>query len=81
MPDYKSEISKVINHIKIHNPQYDSLKDLLDLCIWQLKDNIDDKDYCFKYSKYIKDCAMLLHFNTSDDRFGVLHWNAWLFVA
>lgn len=79
--DYKSEISKVINHIKIHNPQYDSLKDLLDLCIWQLKDNPTDRDYCFKYSKYIKDCAMQLHINTADERFGELYWNAILYEA
>lgn len=71
---YRNEIQKVINHIKTHNPQYDSLKDLLDLCIWQLKDNPNDKDYCFKYSKYIKDCAMQLHINTADERFGELYW-------
>ena len=81
MSDYKSEISKVINHIKTHNPKYDSLKDLLDLCIWQLKDNPDDKDYCFKYSKYIKDCAMQLHINTADERFGELYWKTVLFES
>ena len=78
---YRNEIQKVINHIKTHNPQYDSLKDLLDLCIWQLKDNPNDKDYCFKYSKYIKDCAMQLHINTADERFGELYWKTVLFES
>lgn len=78
---YQNEIQKVIEHIKVYKPQYDSLKDLLDLCIWQLKDNPNDKDYCFKYSKYIKDCAMQLHINTADERFGELYWNAMLYEA
>lgn len=81
MSDYKSEISKVINHIKIHKPQYDSLKDLLDLCIWQLKDNPTDRDYCFKYSKYIKNCAMQLHMNSGDEKYGELYENGLLFEA
>ena len=78
---YRNEIKKVVKYIKIHNPQYDSLKDLLDLCIWQLKDNPDDKDYCFKYSKYIKDCTMQLHINTADERFGELYWNTMLYES
>lgn len=78
---YRNEIQKVIEHIKVYKPQYDSLKDLLDLCIWQLKDNPTDRDYCFKYSKYIKDCAMQLHINTADERFGELYWNTMLYEA
>lgn len=78
---YRNEFQKIINHIKIHNPKYESLKDLLDLCIWQLKDNPDDKDYCFKYSKYIKDCAMKLHINTADEKYGELYWNTMLYEA
>lgn len=72
---YRNDIQKVIEHIKIHNPQYDSLKDLLDLCVWQLKDNPNDKDYCFKYSGYIKNCAQRLHISTADERYGELYWN------
>jgi hypothetical protein len=78
---YRNEIQKVINHIKTHNPQYDSLKDLLDLCIWQLKDNPNDKDYCFKYSKYIKDCAMQLHMSSGNEQYGELFENGLLFEA
>lgn len=81
MSDYKSEISKVINYIKIHNPKYDSLKDLLDLCVWQLKDNPNDKDYCFKYSAYVKDCAQRLHISTADERYGELYWQTMLYEA
>lgn len=72
--DCKPQITQVINYIKTHKPQYNSLKDLLDLCIWQLKDNPDDRDYCFKYSSYIKECAKTLHISTADERYGELYW-------
>lgn len=81
MSDYKKSISKVLEHIKKHNPDYESLKDLLDLCVWQLKENPEDKDYCFRYSKYIKDCAMLLHPKTSNKKYGELYEDALLFEA
>lgn len=81
MSDYKSQISQVTNFIRSHRPEYESLNDLLDLCVWQLKENPEDKDYCFKYSKYIKDCAMQLHINTADERFGNLYWRSMLFEA
>lgn len=81
MSDYKKSISKVLEHIKKHNPDYESLKDLLDLCVWQLKENTEDKDYCFRYSRYIKECAEKMHIKTLDDRFGDLFENALLFES
>lgn len=81
MSSYKSEIAKVINFIKSHNPEYESLNDLTDLCIYQLKENLDDKDYCFKYSKYVKTCCQEFHIKTLEDKFGELYWRAMLFEA
>lgn len=78
---YQNEIQKVIEYIKAHNPEYNSLKDLLDLCVWQLKDNPNDRDYCFKYSSYIKECAKALHISTADERYGELYWKTMLFEA
>lgn len=81
MSDYKKSISNVLKHIKEHNPEYESLKDLLDLCVWQLKENPEDKDYCFKYSGYIKECAKQMHIKTTDEQYGDLYWKTMLFEA
>lgn len=78
---YKSQISQVLNFIKAHGPDHTSLNDLLTLCDYQLKENPGDRDYCFKYSGYIKECAMNLHIQTKDEKYGDLYWKAMLFEA
>jgi len=81
MSDYKNPISKVENYIREHKSEYSSLKDLLDLCIWQLKENPNDKDYCFNYTKKIQKEAIALHLKTLDEKCGELYENALLFEA
>lgn len=85
MSDYKSYISKVTDFLKTHEPDHDSLKDLLNLCECQLKDNPDDKDYCFKYTKYIKDCssslAARLTFDNEKEQYRNLYWKTMLFES
>lgn len=78
---YKSQISQVLNFIKAHGPDHTSLNDLLTLCNYQLKENPGDRDYCFKYSGYIKECAINLHIQTKDEKYGDLYWKAMLFEA
>lgn len=78
---YKSQISQVLNFIKAHGPDHTSLNDLLTLCDYQLNENPGDRDYCFKYSGYIKECAMNLHIQTKDEKYGDLYWKAMLFEA
>lgn len=81
MADYKNSINLVLNSIKANGVDYAKLSDLLDLCIWQLKENPQDKKYCFKYSDYIKKCAMALHVKTCEEQYGDLYWRAMLFEA
>lgn len=78
---YKSQISQVLNFIKAHGPDHTSLNDLLTLCNYQLKENPGDRDYCFKYSGYIKECAASLHMKTSEDKYGELYEDGLLFEA
>lgn len=78
---YKSQISQVLNFIKAHGPDHTSLNDLLTLCDYQLKENPGDRDYCFKYSGYIKECAASLHMKTSEDKYGELYEDGLLFEA
>lgn len=81
MADYKNSINLVLNSIKANGVDYAKLSDLLDLCIWQLKENPQDKKYCFKYSDYIKKCASALHVKTREEQYGDLYWRAMLFEA
>lgn len=81
MSDYKPQIQTVLNSIRKHGAEYQSLKDLLDLLVWQLKENPNDREYCFKYSKYIKDCASALHIQTCDEKYGEMYWKAMLYEA
>lgn len=78
---YKESIQQVINYIKIHSPDHTSLSDLLALCDYQLKENPGDRDYCFKYSSYIKDCAASLHMKTGEDKYGELYEDGLLLEA
>lgn len=78
---YQKQIQQVINYIKIHGPDHSSLNDLLALCDYQLKDNPEDREYCFKYSGYIKDCAASLHMKTGEDKYGELYEEGLLFEA
>lgn len=77
----KESIQKVLNFIKAHGPDHTSLNDLLTLCDYQLKENPGDRDYCFKYSGYIKECAASLHMKTSEDKYGELYEDGLLFEA
>ncbi len=78
---YKESIQQVLNFIKAHGPDHTSLNDLLTLCDYQLKENPGDRDYCFKYSGYIKECAASLHMKTSEDKYGELYEDGLLFEA
>lgn len=81
MADYKNSINLVLNSIKANGVDYAKLSDLLDLCIWQLKENPEDKKYCFTYSDYVKKCASALHVKTCQEEYGDLYWRAMLFEA
>ena len=78
---YQNEIQQVLKFIKAHGPDHTSLNDLLTLCDYQLKENPGDRDYCFKYSGYIKECAATLHKKTSEDKYGELYEDGILFEA
>lgn len=81
MPDYRPAIKAIISTIKKNGPEYEKLRDLLDLVSFQLKENPEDKEYCFKYSGYAKECSKLLHIKTADEKYGDLYWKAMLFEA
>ena len=81
MADYKNSINLVLNSIKANGVDHAKLSDLLDLCIWQLKENPEDKKYCFTYSDYVKKCASALHIKTCQEEYGDLYWRAMLFEA
>lgn len=82
---YKESIQQVINYIKIHSPDHTSLSDLLTLCDYQLKENPGDRDYCFKKTGYIKECANVLASAADSEKekeqYRDLYWKTMLFEA
>lgn len=82
---YKESIQQVINYIKIHSPDHTSLSDLLALCDYQLKENPWDRDYCFKKTGYIKECANVLASAAASEKekelYRDLYWKTMLFEA
>lgn len=82
---YKESIQQVINYIKIHSPDHTSLSDLLALCDYQLKENPGDRDYCFKKTGYIKECANVLASAAATEKekelYRDLYWKTMLFEA
>lgn len=82
---YKSQISQVINYIKIHSPDHTSLSDLLALCDYQLKENPGDRDYCLKKTGYIKECANVLASAADSEKekelYRDLYWKTMLFES
>lgn len=81
MADYRNAINLVLGVISKNGADLKNLNDLLDLCIWQLKDNPNDREYCFKYTDYIKKCAKALHIQTLNEEFGDLYWRTMLFES
>lgn len=62
-------------------PDYKQLHDLLDMSRTILTENPEDKDYCFKITKYIKEWCEILHLQTLDVLYGDLRWECLLFEA
>lgn len=85
MSDYKPQIQTVLNSIRKHGAEYQSLKDLLAMLQWQLKENPDDREYCFKYSEYIKECSnafiKILKADEKKENFRKLYWDTTLYEA
>lgn len=83
MGDYKKRIVNLIKQSILKNGlEYGHLKDLLDLCFDEARENRTfDHDYWFNISNYVKENAQKQHILTLNDNFGELWETALLFES
>jgi hypothetical protein len=78
---YKHAIQTLRDAIKKDGVDLDKLRGLLDMCIGLLNENYAERDFCFKWTTYIKQAAQALHIQTQNEDYGNLYWEAMLFEA
>jgi hypothetical protein len=78
---YKHAIQTLRDAIKKDGVDLDKLRGLLDMCIGLLNENYAERDFCFKWTTYIKQAAQALHIQTQNEDYGNLYWETMLFEA
>lgn len=78
---YKQSIEILKQSIQKYGADYDKLFGILEMCAGMIKECPDDREYCFKWSGYVKQAAQALHIQTMKEEYGELYWKAMLFEA
>ncbi len=78
---YKQSIEILKQSIQKYGADYDKLSGILEMCAGLIKECPDEREYCFKWSGYVKQAAQALHIQTTKEEYGELYWKAMLFEA
>lgn len=78
---YKQSIEILKQSIQKYGADYDKLSGILEMCAGLIKECPDEREYCFKWSGYVKQAAQALHIQTADEKYGELYENGLLFEA
>jgi predicted phage terminase large subunit-like protein len=78
---YKHAIQTLRDAIKKDGVDLDKLRGLLDMCIGLMSENPKERDYCFKWTTYIKQASQALHIQTQNEDYGNLYWETMLFES
>ena len=81
MNEYKNAINIVRNAILKDGVDYGKLHAILEMCIGLLRTEPTEREYVFKWTKYVKDCCQSLHISTTQEEYGELYWQTMLFEA
>lgn len=81
MNKYKHSIGILKNAIQTYGADYDKLHGILEMCSGLLKENPEEREYCFKWTQYVKEAAQALHIQTTDEIYGNLYWETMRFEA
>ena len=81
MNEYKNAINIVRNAILKDGVDYGKLHAILEMCIGLLRTEPTEREYVFKWTKYVKDCCQSLHISTTQEKYGELYWQTMLFEA
>ncbi len=78
---YKQSIEILKQSIQKYGADYDKLSGILEMCAGLIKECPDEREYCFKWSGYVKQAAQALHIQTADEKYGEVYENGLLFEA
>lgn len=78
---YKQSIEILKQSIQKYGADYDKLSGILEMCAGLIKECPDEREYCFKWSDYVKQAAQALHIQTADEKYGEVYENGLLFEA
>ncbi len=78
---YKQSIEILKQSIQKYGADYDKLSGILEMCAGLIKECPDEREYCFKWSGYVKQAAQALHIQTTKEEYGELYWKGMLFEA
>lgn len=78
---YKQAIDILKKYIQEKGADHENLSDILEMCAGLLRECPEEREYCFKWSGYVKQAAQALHIRTTDEKYGKLYWKAMLFEA
>lgn len=81
MNKYKNSIKILKNAIQTYGADYDKLHGILEMCSGLMKENPEEREYCFKWTGYVKDAAQALHIRTTEEMYGNLYWETMRFEA
>ena len=73
MNKYKHSIGILKNAIQTYGADYDKLHGILEMCSGLLKENPKEREYCFRWTQYVKEAAQALHIQTTDENYGKLY--------
>jgi len=78
---YKQSIEILKQSIQKYGADYDKLSGILEMCAGLIKECPNEREYCFKWSGYVKQAAQALHIQTADEKYGEVYENGLLFEA
>ena len=80
LEEYKSDMRKLKTLLE-RGVDYRTVAAILAQSQYILKDYPDERNYCFAYSKAVKDIALKMYATKQDDKWNELYWSTLLFEA
>lgn len=79
--DYKHSVGLISNDIQKNGVSVDALRNILTLCASLLDELLEEKQYCFELSKYVKRTALNSYIYTTNKDYEDIYWKTLLFEA
>jgi hypothetical protein len=77
--EYKQTIILLRDIIANDGANYDKLSGIMEMCSGIMKDYPEEKEYCLKWSKFVKQTAQVMYYDTFGEEYMDLYWDTVLF--